>query len=92
MMTPIVLLLLLLQKTLKQIALQIMIIIVPIEGEGERLEIYRFSINTIILKYIPVLPLMYYRTNKKSEKTQYKNTTLLTKTIPHIKHYVHTDK
>lgn len=36
----------------------IMIIIVPYEGEGERLEICRFSINTTILKNVPVMLLM----------------------------------
>lgn len=35
-----------------------MIIIVPYEGEGERLEICRFSINTTILKNVPVMLLM----------------------------------
>lgn len=65
--------LLLLWKTLKQIALQVMIIIVPYQREGERLEIYCFSMNKIILKYIPVLPLMYYITNKNSAQKHNQN-------------------
>lgn len=65
----------------------------PYEGEGERLEIYCFSLNTIILKYIPILPLMYYITNKNPEKTQYKTQHCIPKyTTPHTKHHVHTDK
>lgn len=84
-MIPIFLLLLLLQETLKQTALQVKIIIVPYKGEGKRLEIHCFSMDTIILKYIAILSLIYYITNKKAEKTQHKNTTTLyTKATPHI--------
>lgn len=93
MMIPILLLLLLLQETLKQTALQVKIIIVPYEGEGERLEIHCFSMNTIILKYIAVLPLIYYITKKKAEKL---STKILQYCIPKpaltFKHYVHTNK
>lgn len=69
--------LLLLHETLKQTALQVKIIIVPYKGEGKRLEIHCFSMNTIILKYIAILSLIYYITNKKSWKNsaqKYNNT------------------